>query len=398
MLLLRRMFIFLIALAITNAFPAFAQRKVDKNKAQQEERKPSLPVTLVPQPSADYLSGEANVAVRGNQNPIIKLGLAQNGVTIIEFPSADRFFAIHPGNSDLVTIDDSPTKATDHFIVLRAGNGFAAPGVTNNVRGPITSIIVQMQSGLAITFLIYSVQFVAQQAHRCVVSYDRKEVMASRRAGGLAVNLDGNEDASLNTASVRITAPQPAPSSTPTQAITSPVTSETRTSSPSPVVTDIDTVQPLKRNKKDNGDPSRAAMSALVEATRLSSSFKKWTEPTHGLSLAVSLIRDVDDRSRVVVIAVRNTNSTPARLVPGQPDIYLETLDKKGKPLQVEKIKKLHVETTTISGALPASATVYYALVYEMPILGASQRLRVAVGQTNSADEPAFAEIGESKR
>jgi hypothetical protein len=61
------------------------------------------------------------------------------------FALADRFFAIHPGNSDLVTIDDSPTKATDHFLVMRAGSGFASPTIQANTgRGPATSIIVQM--------------------------------------------------------------------------------------------------------------------------------------------------------------------------------------------------------------------------------------------------------------
>ncbi len=36
---------------------------------------------------------------KGDMNPIIRLGLSPNGVTMIEFPVADRFFAIHPGNS-----------------------------------------------------------------------------------------------------------------------------------------------------------------------------------------------------------------------------------------------------------------------------------------------------------
>jgi hypothetical protein len=45
------------------------------------------PVTLVEPHKADYLSGEANVAVSGNQNPVIRLGLSPNGVTIIEFPA-----------------------------------------------------------------------------------------------------------------------------------------------------------------------------------------------------------------------------------------------------------------------------------------------------------------------
>ena len=151
------------------------------------------------------------MAVSGNQNPVIRLGLSPNGVTIIEFPAADRFFALHPGNSDLVTIDESPTKGTDHFLVVRAGSGFASPAnMANARRAPVTSIIAQMQSGLVVTFLFYPVQQLAEQAHRVVVTYDRDEVIAARRAAGLAVNLDGAEEKGSRTTSMRIS-PRPQP-------------------------------------------------------------------------------------------------------------------------------------------------------------------------------------------
>ncbi|MGH9934733.1 MAG: hypothetical protein ACREAM_00715, partial [Blastocatellia bacterium] len=192
---------------------AAAQTKGKRNK-QVEERSPVAPasVALVEQPRADYLSGEANVAVRGNQNPVIRLGLSPNGVTIIEFPVADRFFALHPGNSDLVTIDESPTKATDHFMVIRAGSGFASPATMANARrAPVTSIIAQMQSGLVITFLFYPVQQLAEQAHRVVVGYDRDEVIAARRAAGLAINLDGVEEEKSRTTSLRFSSPPAVP-------------------------------------------------------------------------------------------------------------------------------------------------------------------------------------------
>src|SRR5262245_52523133 len=143
-------------LAITLATPlARGQTKAKRDRAPETTKKESResrqresgasapsPVTLVEPPKADYLSGEANVAVSGNQNPVIRLGLSPNGVTMIEFPAADRFFALHPGNSDLVTIDESPTKGTDHFLVVRAGSGFASPAnMANARRAPVTSII-----------------------------------------------------------------------------------------------------------------------------------------------------------------------------------------------------------------------------------------------------------------
>ncbi|MDQ3253803.1 MAG: hypothetical protein M3R15_07830, partial [Acidobacteriota bacterium] len=164
------------------------------------------PVTLMQPQPPDYLSGEANVQVRGNRTPIVRLGMAQHGVTIIEFPASDRFFAIHPGDSELVTVEDSPTKAKDRFMVLRTGSGFVVPSLTSTSQTPrrqqgkqpprplpVTSIVVQMQSGLVLTLLIYPVAELSQQAHRCVIAYNRNEVIEARRNAGLAVNLDGTD-------------------------------------------------------------------------------------------------------------------------------------------------------------------------------------------------------------
>jgi hypothetical protein len=402
---IKTFFIMLLAVAISSALPVEAAQRKGKAPARQESHTPVQtvasvpPVALVQQPAADYLSGEANVSVKGNMNPIIRLGLSPNGVTMIEFPVADRFFAIHPGNSDLVTIDDSPTKATDHFLVMRAGSGFASPTILANAgRGPATSIIVQMQSGMVVTFLIYPVQYLSQQAHRCVVGYDRNEVISARRAAGLAVNLDGTEQDKPKTASLRVAPASGAlPEAAPLSASASG--SRPRTTKSQPAVAEIDTTQsPLKRNKNDAGDPDLAARSALAEAIKSPNHFKKWNDPIHGLAMSLSPVRDVDNRSRVIVIAVRNTEGAAIRMVPGVPDIYVQTLDKKGNPLQLEQVKKLEVETTAVDGAIPAGATCYYALVYETPILGASQRLRVAVAQINAADEPAAAELTSSRK
>ncbi|MGA9772974.1 MAG: hypothetical protein WBV94_28340 [Blastocatellia bacterium] len=381
----------IVAIAFTNqtyAGQSKQQTPVKRNGSSQgQDASAAQPIALVQQPAPDYLSGEANVAVKGNMNPIIRLGMSQNGVTMIEFPVSDRFFAIHPGNSELVMIDESPTKATDHFLVMRAGSSFAAPSVAANVgRGPASSIIVQMQSGMVITFLIYPVPYLAQQAHRCVVSYDRNEVVSARRAAGLAVNLDGTALAQQQTSSVRIASGQPVESTGTT------VTSSPRTLAP--VIAEIDTKQsPIRSNKKDGDDRTRVVATALAEAVRAPNSFKKWSDPVHGLAVSVSQVREVDAHSRLVVIAVRNTEATTIQVAPGAPDIYVQTLDKKGYPLQIEQIKKLVTETTTINSSIPAGATCYYALVYETPILGASQRLRVSVAQVNAADEPSSAEL-----
>src|SRR6266550_610800 len=163
------------------------------------------PVALVNPTQPEYMSGEANVTIRGNQNPIIRLGLAQNGVNVIEFPAADSFFMIHPGNSELVSFDEETAKLSKRSLVLRPGTAFVAPPAGSTTRGPSASISVQMQSGIVVTFLIYPVRELSQNAHRCVVMYNRDEVIASRRAAGLAVNLDGREPEAVkrDTGSVR---------------------------------------------------------------------------------------------------------------------------------------------------------------------------------------------------
>ncbi len=281
---------------------------------------------------------------------------------------------------------------------MRAGSGFSSPTITANVgRGPATSVIVQMQTGMVVTFLVYPVQYLAQQAHRCVVNYDRNEVIAARRAAGLAVNLDGTEGDRPRTASVRMA---PASAATPDQTPATVAAAPRVTMPPAqPVIAEIDTKQsPVKRDKKDGGEASLAAHNALATAIKSPGSFKKWGDPVHGLSVSLSQVRDVDTRSRVVVIAVRNTEGAAIRIVQGAPDIYVQTLDKKGNPLQVEQIKKLEVQTTAVDGAIPAGATCYYAVVYETPVLGASQRLRVAIAQTGAADEPSSAEMTPSVR
>lgn len=386
----RAYLITLIALTVILYTPsALGQVKAKRDKApgatkreRSEHNRESgaiapAPVTLVEPLKANYLSGEANVAVSGNQNPIIRLGLSPNGVTMIEFPAADRFFALHPGNSDLVTIDESPTKGTDHFMVVRAGSGFASPAnMANARRAPVTSIIAQMQSGLVLTFLFYPVHHLAEQAHRVIVTYDRNEVIAARRAAGLAVNLDGSEEERSRTTSMRVS---------------TPLAARNETASVHPQT------PPVKGELKSS-DPSRVASLALTEATRSPRDFKKWNDPVHGLSLSGAPVREVSKNTQLVVIAVRNTKKTDARIAPGQPEIYLETHDGKSRPLQIEPVRKLVTETTATDGVIPGGETRYYALVYEAQILGARQRLRVVVGQTTSADEPATLNLTSSKR
>jgi len=154
----------------------FAHRKPRGNRSEIP------PVTVLNNP--EYLSGEASVSIAANSNPLLRIGMAQNGVTLIEFPASDKFFAIHAGNSDLVTVEKSPSLKRDHHLVLRAGSGFLVPATGS--RGPqaivpATSIIAQMDSGMAITVMVYPVALLKQQAHRVVINYKPEEVVSAGR-------------------------------------------------------------------------------------------------------------------------------------------------------------------------------------------------------------------------
>jgi hypothetical protein len=138
---------------------------------------------------AEYLSGEVNVSVKGNQNPIIRLALAQNGVNIIEFPASDSFFMIHPGNSELVAFDQETAEKSRRSLVLRPGASFITPAAGSQSKR-LRHQSVQMQSGLVVTFLIYPVRDVTG----IMRSDANEEVVASSgvKAGAESDGMDRN--------------------------------------------------------------------------------------------------------------------------------------------------------------------------------------------------------------
>jgi hypothetical protein len=391
---------FVVAALIAAALvlPAGAQARKRDNKpthaVKPAEERHTPSVSLVERAPADYLSGEANVAVSGNQNPVIKLGLSPNGATIIEFPASDKLFNIIPGNSNLVTVEESPTKETDRFVIVRPGDGFGSPTTMALMRrAPASSVIVQMTSGLVVTFLFYPVPQLAEQAHRVVVTYDRNEVIATRRAAGLAVNLDSaGEDKTRSTASLRIATPLNA-AKTVGAGASQPPEKLAEKLAETPELNS----QPVERPDQKKTDLYGVAGQALSEAIKSPDSFKNWGDSAHGLSISTSPVREVDERSQMIVIAVRNSKNDAARVVPGQPEIYVET-SPNARLVTVDPIRKLAVQTTATEGLIPGKGTAYYAVVYEAPILGARQQLRVAVGKTTAADEPAVASLNVEKQ
>jgi len=349
-----------------------------------------VPVTLVNPAPPEYMSGEANVTVKGNQNPTIRLGLAQNGVNVIEFPAADSFFMVHPGNSDLVSFDVETAKLSKRTLVLRPGAAFVAPPAGSTAKGPSTSISVQMQSGVVVTFLIYPVRELSQNAHRCVVMYNRDEVVGARKAAGLAVNLDGRDPAPKATGSIRLGGAEDENGG--------PIVPKV-----SRLIADVDSSRAderVRNGKVSSKRPnlSEAANNALREMIRNPSRMGTFSKSNHGLGLAVAPVVDLDIKARIVVIAVRNDTQGMLRILPGNPELFVQTFDDNGKTLQLEQVKRLHVESTSLEGRLSKGEIAYYAIVYEAPMLGSMQRLRVAVSQMEAADQPATAAVGNAAR
>jgi hypothetical protein len=365
--------LFISVLLMTGA-PATAQSKRSKQSAQQKKTSKSIPpVAVVNNPSPEYRSGEVSVEVRGNENPIIRLGLAPNGVTLVELPASDRFFAINPGNSYLVTIEDSPTKETDHFFVIRPGFGFLPSPENVKTPGPATSIIVQMSSGMVLTFLLYPVSDIERNAHRCVVTYDREAIIKERQAAGLATNLD-----------------RPGEKTSPKQAAVSVRISSTE-ERPAPGPPAVSTPEEAKEKKEEINSKSPLADNSFPNDKSV------WSKRVHGLRIAAQN-RVLDAERGQVIVAVRNTLSKPVQIVAGYPELFIHTTDEKGRALQTERLKYVKVESASSDGMIAAGEVMRFLITYQTPVLGAKQRLSVAVAQANAADEPVTMELSAGLR
>src|SRR6266511_3707448 len=139
---------------------------------------------------AEFFVGEAGVDVTKDET-VVRLAMAQHGSVLIELPANDGPRYIIPGDPDMATVDQKALERNKRAIVVRPGTQFIPPLRTQNTRTPSATVTAQMRSGLVVTFLFYPVEDLAQNVHRCVLNYNRDEVVARRRAAGLPVNLDG---------------------------------------------------------------------------------------------------------------------------------------------------------------------------------------------------------------
>ncbi len=353
------------------------------------------------EPTAEFFVGEAIVEVTKDQT-VVRLAMAQHASVLIELPANDGPRYIIPGDPEMVTVDEKALERNKRAIIVRPGSLFVVPVSTHKNRTPAATVTAQMRSGLVVTFLFYPVADLAQNVHRCVLSYRRDEVVARRRAAGLPVNLDQKEQGGE-----KPPGQSGAPASISVEPAQEPKAIDADPFNDSSVPPRIEsTSQPPDRAKPDatpvsKGTPplvtgttninERAVIAAkkqLARAIAEPSTFKNWTRPLHGLALAVRQ-DDLKEEFRVLLLAVKNTGAQPVKLIPGTPDLTLEMQDDKGKVINVQSIKPLHIEVSDMSSEVAVGRTVYYAIAYTPPLMGVRHRLRIVVAQTNAADEPA---------
>ena len=353
-------------------------------------------ITVVNRAEADYLTGEASVSVNPKQPTVIRLGLAQNAVSVVEFPAIDQIYYIHEGNPKLVTVFQSPTKETDRSITLYPGEGFVRNAAGQKELS--ATITMQMKSGLVIVLEIVPAPDISSNAHRCVLNYNISEVVAARQAAGLKVNLgDGDQT------------PKPLKQ---TRANSVLMTGNIAGDGD---IKDADAdanLQPSAfveiaagraANKTDAKNASKSKMKTGAQLTRLvnkklaeaikspKEKFTAWSSAVKGLSLSTAKVIEIDDRQRLLVVAVKNETTDGLRLLDEMPEIQIQTVDKSGNSLQLERLERKYMETTALQGAISAGATVYYAVVFENPILGANQKLLVSCAHDRAADAPVVA-------
>jgi hypothetical protein len=352
-----------------------------------------IPVAVVNSAETDFLSGEASVLVNPKQPTVVRLGLAQNAVSIVEFPALDGIYYIHEGNPKMVSVFQSPTKETDRSITIYPGEGFVAGRADSGVNPPSATITLQMRSGLVLVLEFVPVSALSKNAHRCVINYNRDEVISARRTAGLAFNL-GEEANRTNLKN--------------TKANSKLVGGNENIEADSINGNDSENVQirlaslqiergvfSRKADEKSTKQPKSGLELSRLVNKRLADCLKNpkknlgaWSKANYGLSLAISPVAEVDSEQRLLVVAVKNEATANLRLVPGTPELQIQTVDEQGNALSIERIERIYVETTSFEGLITPGATAYYAIVYRAPVMGASQRLMVLASHREAADTP----------
>lgn len=368
-------------------------KKENPQNAEQFVKTASVPVTVLNSAETDYLSGEASVAVNPKQPTVVRLGLAQNAVSVVEFPASDGIYYIHEGNPKFASVFQSPTRETDRSITIYPGETFVAGSA--NGANPSATITLQMRSGLILILEFVPVGSLSRNAHRCVINYNRDEIINARRTAGLAYNL--GDDVKPNNAKTTRAISRLVGGAT--DEFLDSQLDETNNTNPTVRLASLE-VSKGKVSRKENEKPNTKKPKTALEISRLvnkrlaeclknpAKNFGAFYSASYGLTMAVSSAGEIDAEQRLIVVAVRNETTGNLRLVPGTPELEIQTIDEKGNALQTERLDRSYIETTSLEGLITASSTVYYAIVYRAPVMGASQRLKVLVSHREAADSP----------
>ena len=125
--------------------------------------------------------------------------------------------------------------------------------------------------------------------------------------------------------------------------------------------------------------------------------FASWSKPQSGLELGVSRVAELDSDTRLVIAAIRNTTASNLRLIPGSPELQVQTTDSGGNSIQTLRLDTQYTESTTLEGLVQPGSTVYYALVYKAPILGTNQSVRILVAHREAADAPLTSSLSNQR-
>jgi hypothetical protein len=344
----------------------------------------SVPQSTSQEISGDLQSGNVIVNVSSNGNAVVKIGLAERGVTVIDFPANDPVYKIHPGDENFVTVDcsaraengkcgNSPTDA----IILRPGKNFHS---LDSEESSATVVTIQRVSGIVVSFIVVPVKTIAQNANYVVVRYDLREVVEARMKAGLSVNL------------------QPGVVSLPN--VVKPNTEENKNDSAQFLNTTTQTEKTSTTPANIDADTLQEAVVAELQRVGQNSSGLRFSKPVYGISLARASSGSRTGDIIIDVIAVRNTLPQPVRLLsepnlPFVPELVVENRDKRDASVNVQRINIISV-ATTVDGddVLMPGQIHYFAIAYSSPILGVKQVLRVNFAQREAADAPASIELG----
>jgi len=362
----------------------------------------TVPATVsTPQPAPDFYVGEAKVDVVKDQT-VVRLAMAQHGSVLIEVPANDGPRYIIPGDPEMATVDQKALERNKQAIIVRPGTLFVPLARNAKVRTPAATVTAQMRSGLVVTFLFYPVEDLAQNVHRCVLSYNRDEVVARRRAAGLPVNLDVErreettaqsgapttisvENASEGDKKTPPSSPLPLPSESP-----KPTRSNDEPKIVRPASQSDDT------DRKKESETLAYIRDALQQAIKQPEQFKEWTRPSHGLKLSQVSVPVVGHSYSLAIVAIKNTTNDSLKFTSTGPDLVIEMVNDQGSPVNIESFKYVHLEASDSTRVIRPQGTTYYAVAYSPPTLGSHQQIRLSIAHSSAADQPASIILNKS--